>query len=51
MIGGPFAPVLVDPKVWKDAAERTLDQAFAAKNTSGAHLARNPSRRRRRPPA
>jgi nucleotide-binding universal stress UspA family protein len=40
VIGGPLTPVLVDAKVWNDAAERTLDQTIAAEDTTGVHLAR-----------
>jgi nucleotide-binding universal stress UspA family protein len=41
VIGGPFTPVVADPKVWNEAAERTLDQAIAAVDTAGIDVARN----------
>ena len=40
VIGGAFTPVLVDPKVWNDAAERTIDQAIAAEDTTGVDVTR-----------
>lgn len=41
VLGGPFAPVVVDTETWSDAAVRTLDQAVAAEDTSGVHVTRN----------
>jgi nucleotide-binding universal stress UspA family protein len=39
--GGPFTPVVVDPQPWQEAAERTLDDALAAEDTTGLALTRS----------
>jgi nucleotide-binding universal stress UspA family protein len=32
--------VIVDPETWSEAAERTIDQAIAAEDTTGVHVTR-----------
>jgi nucleotide-binding universal stress UspA family protein len=41
VLGGPFAPVMVDTETWGDAARRTLDEALAAEDTTDVHVTRN----------
>ena len=40
VLGGPFAPVMIDAETWRDAAERTIEQAIAAEDTTGVHVTR-----------
>jgi nucleotide-binding universal stress UspA family protein len=40
VVGGPLAPVTVDPDIWSEAAQRTIDQAIAAEDTADVDVAR-----------